>query len=227
MDSDAHGRQLLSVVSGLELGWRNVADGRVRPVLLGWPRVLDEKLARLRWQGGLPLPGDERDTCGARDAGPASSGPRRVEAGHELAVRQPGGGELLSALVEADPQVGNLGFERGDALVETADGSQPQLVGVAVGAVGMAPLTGTGDDAAGTVRRKRHDTGMAEEGLLGHGHRLVLVGMRAAQPGRARGPLPAAAGHAAARRRSIRSLSRCEQFDLIVAEAGGGEAATT
>ncbi len=105
--------------------------------------------------------------------------------------------------------------------------SKPLLVGVAVGPVGVAPLTGTGGDPAGTIRRKGHDAGMVEEGLLRHAHRLVLIGMGAAQPGWPRGLLPPAAGHGAGRRRSVRSLSRCEQFDLIDAEAGGGEAPST
>lgn len=45
----------------------------------------------------------------------------RVEAGHEFAVGGAGGGQVLVAFVELQPQVDGLLFQLGDALVERVD----------------------------------------------------------------------------------------------------------
>jgi len=55
---------------------------------------------------------------------------RRVVLGHEFAVGRPGGGEILVALFELEPQVDGLLLEAGDLLAEGVDvggGAEPGL----------------------------------------------------------------------------------------------------
>jgi len=85
------------------------------------------------------------------DMGVSLAARRRVELGHELAVGGPGGGEVLVALFELEPQVDGLLLEAGDLLVEVmpcrtlsasrTPGSAPWRASIAARAWRRAPFT--------------------------------------------------------------------------------------
>lgn len=130
-------------------------------------------------------PGDERNGrsahVGSRPHNPS------VEAGHELPVRQPGGGQLLRALVELDADVRDLGFEESDAEVEAVD-----VVGRAEPGLALSPpaqhrrestfeLLDPGHQAAGAVLG-RQEVGPQRSPAHGEGP-VVAADLGVASPG--------------------------------------------
>jgi hypothetical protein len=103
------------------LGWGELAEGTVRPVLLGCKRRMAIKSSVFAGQDasvvGLLV---QHVWCTLVLAARARAA-RGVDLGHELAVGCAGGGEVLIAFFELEPQVGDLLFKVRDLAVERVD----------------------------------------------------------------------------------------------------------